>query len=71
MPELRPDTHWPNTAEEAAINEGIAADPDTFEADDEWFATARPATETLPHIVEHTASLQRCEQTNRKTPIAE
>lgn len=27
--------------EDAAINAGIAADPDTFELDDEWFAKAR------------------------------
>ena len=38
--------------EEAAINAGIAADPDTFEADAEWFKEARPARETHPHIVE-------------------
>ena len=38
--------------EEAAINAGIAADPDTFEADAEWFKEARPAHETHPHLVE-------------------
>jgi uncharacterized protein (DUF4415 family) len=38
-----------NTAEEeAAIQAGIAADPDTAELDDEWFAGARPAREVLP-----------------------
>ncbi len=38
--------------EEAAINAGIAADPDTFELDEEWFKRARPAGEIAPHIVE-------------------
>ena len=66
-PELRPDTHWPNVAEEAAINAGIAADPDTFEASDEWFATAHPATEVLPDIAEW----HRREQAKGKAPIAE
>jgi uncharacterized protein (DUF4415 family) len=39
--------------EEAAINAGIAADPDTFELDDAWFARARPASEVDPQLVEH------------------
>ena len=38
--------------EEAAINAGIAADPDAFELDEEWFKRARPASEMAPHIVE-------------------
>ncbi len=39
----------PNTPEEdAAINAGIAADPDTFEWTDEDFANARPAAEMMP-----------------------
>ena len=38
--------------EEAAINAGIAADPDAFEADAEWFAKARPAIEVHPELVE-------------------
>ncbi len=38
--------------EEAAINAGIAADPDAFELDDEWFARARPAIEVMPEFVE-------------------
>ncbi len=37
--------------EEAAINAGIAADPDAFEADAEWFAKARPAIEVDPEFV--------------------
>ena len=38
--------------EEAAINAGIAADPDTFELDEEWFKRARPAIEVDPDLVE-------------------
>ena len=38
--------------EEAAINAGIAADPDTFELDEAWFARARPAIEVMPELVE-------------------
>ena len=38
--------------EEAAIQAGIAADPDTFELDEEWFKQARPASEVVPHVVE-------------------
>ena len=37
---------------EAAINAGIAADPDTFELTPEWFREARPAAEVLPDLVE-------------------
>ena len=38
--------------EEVAINAGIAADPDAFELDEEWFAKARPASEVMPEFVE-------------------
>ena len=37
--------------EEAAIEAGIAADSDTFELDVEWFAKARPVSETHPGIL--------------------
>ncbi len=36
--------------EEAAINVGIATDPDTFELDEEWFKEARPAREVDPGL---------------------
>ena len=36
----------------AAIRAGIAADPDTMELDEEWFAKARPVSEAHPQIVE-------------------
>ena len=38
--------------EEVRIRSGIKADPDTMELDDEWFAKARPVSETHPQIVE-------------------
>ena len=38
--------------EETAISVGIARDPDAAELDDEWFASARPAIEVIPQIVE-------------------
>lgn len=38
--------------EEAAIRAGIAADPDTMELDEEWFANARPVSEAHPQVVE-------------------
>ena len=51
MPKLKPGTIIPDPEEEAAINAGIAADPDAFEADAEWFAKARPAIEVDPEFV--------------------
>ena len=38
-------------AEERKINWGIQNDPDTFEANDEEFANAKPASEVLPSVV--------------------
>lgn len=37
----------PTEAEDKAINEGIAADPDTQELGADFFAKAKPATEVL------------------------
>lgn len=45
MPQLKPGTIWPTDEEDAAIMAGIAADPDTFELDAEWFATAKTFAE--------------------------
>ena len=47
--------------EEAAINAGIAADPDTYELDDEWIKEARPASQVIPNIVERYQRLQERE----------
>ena len=52
MPRLKPNDVPLTPEENAAVIAGIAADPDTFEADDEWFARARPAAEVAPHLVE-------------------
>lgn len=38
----------PTAAEDAAINAGIAADPDNPELTEEFFKNARPASEVLP-----------------------
>lgn len=40
----------PSEEEEAEINAGIAADPDTYELTDEDFSRMRPASEVLPEI---------------------
>ena len=50
MPPLKPDHISPTDEENAAINAGIAADPDTFELDAEWFRRARPVNEVDPDL---------------------
>ena len=45
MPKLKPGTIVPTPEEDAAINAGIAADPDSSEWTEEGFAHARPAQE--------------------------
>ena len=52
--------------EEAAINAGIAADPDAFEADAEWFAKARPAIEVDTEFVK--AAMEAQERGERLPP---
>ena len=42
MPKLKPGTIIPTPEEDAAINRGIAADPDTYELSDAEFKTLRP-----------------------------
>ena len=51
MPKLKPEIIIPTDEEDRLINEGIAADSDTFEITDEMFAKARPASEVHPKIV--------------------
>ena len=48
MPQLKPGHISPTDEEDAAILAGIAADPDTFELDAEWFATAKAFREVYP-----------------------
>lgn len=52
MPRLKAHDVPLTPEENAAVKAGIAADPDTFELDEEWFARARPAEEVVPDLVE-------------------
>jgi uncharacterized protein (DUF4415 family) len=58
---LRKSIHWPSDAEEAAINRGIALDPDNPEITDAVSAWMRPAGEVIPKVVEayHSGKLGR------------
>ena len=40
----------PTPEEDAAINAQIAADPDDFELDEEWFRSAKPTKELFPDL---------------------
>ena len=66
MPKLKLGTIIPTPEENAAINAGIAADPDTFELDDEWFARAKPAIEVDADLVENSA--RRQDESGKPTP---
>ncbi len=43
---------WLSPEEDAEINGQIAADPDDFETDVDWFKEAKPSAEIIPHILE-------------------
>jgi hypothetical protein len=45
----------PTPDEDAAINAQIAADPDDFELDDQWFENAKPTKELFPKTYRQTA----------------
>lgn len=47
MPKLKIGHISPTPEEDAAINAGIAADPESRELDAEWFAKAKPASEVM------------------------
>ena len=50
----------PGAEEDARINAGIAADPDSPELDDAWFARARPARNVLgPAVHDGLVALRR------------
>ena len=53
---------------EAAINAGIAADPDTFELTEEWFREARPAIEVMPDLVEGFERARRLREAGEAAP---
>lgn len=55
MPPLKATHISPTDEEEAAINAGIAADPDNPELDGEWLKRARPAIEVRPRFVKRWA----------------
>ena len=67
MPKLKPTHISPTDEEEAAINAGIAEDPEDSELDEEWFARARPADEVVPHVVDS----WRRTRGKQKTPTKE
>ncbi|KAG0304901.1 hypothetical protein BGZ97_001310 [Linnemannia gamsii] len=50
MPKLKSGIIIPTPNEEATLNSGIAAAPDSRELDNEWFAKAKPATQVVPKI---------------------
>ena len=52
--------------EEAAIQAGIEADPDTFELDADWFRYASPAREMMPHIRASYSWISSDDRTNFK-----
>lgn len=52
MPKLKPGTVVPSLEEDAAINAGIAADPDNPEWMEEDFRRAKPFAEVLPELAE-------------------
>lgn len=64
MPKLKPNDVPLTPEEDAAVIAGIAADPDTFEVDDEWFSRAKPAAEVAPHLVKRYLK-------QREEPLAE
>ena len=51
MPRLKPNDIPLTPEENARVKAAIAADPETFELDDEWFARARPTREVVPDLV--------------------
>ena len=54
--------------EEAAINAGIEADPDTVRLTPEWFKRARPAAEVMPDLVESYERSLRLRETDGAAP---
>lgn len=66
MPKPEPATILPTAQEDAAIDAAIAADPDSRELDDEWFAQARPAREVMPPEI--FAALVAIERPNAPAP---
>ncbi len=55
--------------EDAAIEAGIEADPETLELDEAWFDKARPAREVVPTIVERYQDMQRKKRVSTKVML--
>ena len=55
--------------ENAAIEAGIEADPDTLELNEAWFDKARPASEVVPTIVERYQDTQRKKRIGKKVML--
>ena len=60
----------PTPEEDAIINAGIADDPDTFELDAEWFASAITTKELLAQYP-HLAKVIPLSNSNRTAPKVE
>ena len=62
----------PSNAEDKKINKGIQSDPDTFEASDEDFAKAKPASEVLPSgVYQEAVKRRRGQRGSQKAAIKE
>ena len=48
MPKLKPGHISPTDEEDAAIKAAVASDPDAYELDEEYFATAKTFQEVYP-----------------------
>lgn len=55
--------------EDAEINRQIAADPDDFELDEEWFKEAKPSAEIIPDILERYHREQEDLRSGRKEKL--
>ena len=67
---MRRKIRLPTPEEEAAIQRGIAADPDNPELTEEDFARMRPAREVVPEIVaEYERRTRGPQKAPRKVPV--
>jgi uncharacterized protein (DUF4415 family) len=66
----KPDLIMPTDEEDAAINRGIAADPDNPELTDADFARMRPAEMAHPKLVEAYRRTRGPQKTPTKQPIS-
>ena len=69
MPKLKPGHISPMPEELYEMNVGIAADSEASELDDAWFQRARPASEVVPHIVQHYRRTRGKQRAPTKTQI--